>query len=143
MKFPGPVLLLEDDEVDIMTVERAFLRIGASERLYSVRNGEEGLEFLRDGDRASHPLPGIILLDINMPIMGGIEFLREVKGDPDLRRIPVIVLTTSREDQDRFESYDLGAAGYIVKPVEFEDFVEVLGAIRRYWSLNEISNGRC
>jgi CheY-like chemotaxis protein len=142
MKHGAPVLLVEDDEVDIMTVRRAFSRGGVANPLHVARNGEEALAFLRNlppfGDPAAHPMPGIILLDINMPIMSGTEFLRELKADPALRAIPVIVLTTSVEERDRMESFRLGVAGYIVKPVGFDEFVRAITVIRDYWYLNEL-----
>ncbi|NTW49516.1 MAG: response regulator, partial [Chlorobiales bacterium] len=81
--------------------------------------------------------PAIILLDINMPKMNGIEFMRVVKADPQLKLIPIVVLTTSREDQDRIESFDLGAAGYMIKPVDYIQFVETVRAIDVYWTISE------
>lgn len=110
--------------------------------LFVVQNGEEGLKFLRhqDGfsDPEKSPKPGIMLLDLNMPLMNGIEFLKVVKSDDDLKRIPVVVLTTSKVDEDRVESFNLSVAGYIIKPVEFEKFVEAVKLIDLYWTLSEL-----
>lgn len=146
MKKGAPILLVEDDVVDVKTVQRAFSENGISNPLYVAGNGEEALGFLRNegehSDKAKAPMPGIILLDLNMPVMGGLEFLKIVKGDEQLRRIPVIVLTTSKEDSDMIQSYNLSVAGYIVKPVEFEKFIEVVKTIKLYWNTCEISQLR-
>jgi CheY-like chemotaxis protein len=80
----------------------------------------------------------LLLLDLNMPRMGGIEFLRELRADPELRALPVIVLTTSNEDKDKVEAYDLNVAGYIIKPVTFTKFVEAIGTLNKYWALSEL-----
>ncbi len=129
------ILLVEDDRVDAMTVIRALREIDVTNPLHTASNGEEALAFLRD---PAQPLPGLILLDLNMPRMNGIEFLHIAKQDDVLRRIPVIVLTTSREDQDRFASFNLSVAGYMIKPVDYQQFVEVMRAINAYWTLSEL-----
>lgn len=138
-----PILLLEDDQVDVMTVKRAFKVNKITNPLFVAANGEEGLKFLRHQDAFSDPekspRPGIILLDLNMPVMNGIDFLKVVKADECLRRIPIIVLTTSKADEDRVESFNLSVAGYIIKPVEFEKFVEAVKTISLYWTLSELS----
>lgn len=138
-----PILLLEDDQVDVMTVERAFRRNNVTNPLFVTKNGREGLAYLQHegewADAGKFPRPGLILLDINMPVMNGIEFLKEIKSIENLKRIPVVVLTTSKEESDRVESFNLGVAGYIVKPVDFEKFVEVVKIINLYWTLSEIS----
>jgi len=143
MKYNIPILLVEDDEVDVMTVKRAFAKNNITNPLYICSNGEDALQFLKHegaySGPESPPRPGIILLDINMPVMNGIEFLKIMKEDPKFRSIPVIVLSTSREEEDRTRSFNLSAAGYIVKPVEFEKFVEAVGLIDRYWTLSELS----
>ena len=131
------ILLVEDDVVDRMTVERALKEIHVLNPLNTVANGEEALEYLRD---PANEKPGIILLDLNMPKMNGIEFLHVAKGDEDLKRIPVIVLTTSKDEQDRVNSFDLGVAGYMIKPVDYLQFVEVVRAIDLYWTLSELSD---
>jgi CheY-like chemotaxis protein len=141
MKKGVPILLVEDDDVDAENVVRAFKRNRITNPLYVACNGEDALAFLgRTGAYAGKdiPRPGIILLDLNMPVMNGIEFLKVVKTNDDLKRIPVVVLTTSREESDRIESFVLSVAGYIIKPVEFEKFVEVVKTIDLYWTLSEI-----
>lgn len=143
MKDNIPILLVEDDQVDVMTVKRALKVNKITNPLFIVPNGEEALNFLRHQGGFSNieksPRPGIILLDLNMPVMNGIEFLKLVKADPDLKRIPVVVLTTSKADEDRVESFNLSVAGYIIKPVEFEKFVEAVKTIDLYWTLSELS----
>ncbi len=130
------ILLVEDDLVDVKTVQRAFKENKMKNPLSIVGNGEEALEYLRNND---NPRPGLILLDLNMPVMNGIEFLKVAKADDGLRSIPVIVLTTSQDESDRVYSYNLSVAGYITKPVEFEKFVEAVKIIDLYWSLCEMS----
>ena len=137
MRTDRPILLVEDDEVDQMTVKRALDEINVTNRLDMAGDGEEALEMLRDPDRER---PGIILLDLNMPRMNGVEFLHHVKEDAELRRIPVVVLTTSQDEQDRVDSFDLGVAGYMLKPVDYRQFVEVVRAIDLYWTLSELAD---
>ena len=129
------ILLVEDDIVDVMSVKRALRDLNVPSPLEVAGNGEEALARLRTPER---PLPGIILLDLNMPRMNGIDFLKVLKADERLRRIPVVVLTTSKEEKDRLESFNLSAAGYMVKPVEYAGFVEVVRTIQRYWNLSEM-----
>ena len=128
------ILVVEDDEVDVMTIKRAMKEIHVTNPVEVRWNGEEALEYLQ-GEK---DLPGIILLDLNMPRMNGMEFLQHVRSDERLKRIPVIVLTTSREEQDRFSSFNLGVAGYMIKPVDYLQFVEVIRAINLYWTLSEL-----
>lgn len=135
MKNAKPILLVEDDKVDAMTIKRALSEIKVTNPLDIASNGEEALEFLRDGKNEK---PGIILLDLNMPKMNGIEFLRIVKQDDVLKAIPVVVLTTSKEDQDRVESFKFSVAGYMIKPVDYLQFVEVMKTINMYWTLSEL-----
>ena len=130
-----PILLVEDDEVDVMSVRRALRELKVTNRLYHVNNGEEALEFLKNEENER---PSIILLDINMPRMNGIEFLKIIKQDPDHRQIPVVILTTSRAEMERQESFSTGAAGFMVKPVEYKQFVEVMRTINLYWTLSEL-----
>jgi CheY-like chemotaxis protein len=129
-----PILLVEDDEIDIMTVKRAVKTLKVLSPLHLAANGEEALEYLEEN---VSNLPGIILLDINMPRMNGIEFLNIIKKDERFLRIPVIVLTTSKEHQDRYESFNLNAAGYMIKPVMFDEFVNVIELIHKYWSISK------
>ena len=136
MKFADkPILLVEDDKVDVMTVNRALKEINVGNPVVNLENGEEALKYLHDPGNVK---PCIILLDLNMPIMNGIEFLEVVKHDPLLKRIPVVVLTTSGEQQDKINSFDLGVAGYMAKPVDYRQFVEVMRTIDAYWTISEV-----
>ncbi len=135
------ILLVEDDEVDVMNVQRAFKKSNILNPLYMAANGLEALDILRQKGQIEPVMPQtrrLILLDLNMPKMNGIEFLRELRQDQSLRSIPVIVLTTSNEDRDKVEAYNLNVAGYILKPVTFSSFVEVMATLNRYWMLSEI-----
>ena len=130
-----PILLVEDDKVDVMTVNRALKEIHVTNPVVNKENGEEALKYLRD---SKNEKPCIILLDLNMPIMNGIEFLQVVKNDGLLKRIPVVVLTTSDEQQDKMSRFDLGVAGYMAKPVDYRQFVEVMRTIDAYWTISEV-----
>ena len=130
------ILLLEDDEVDVINVRRAFQRNNLLNPLFIAANGVEGLAMLRGGEVPTDRL--LILLDLNMPKMNGIEFLRELREDEALRRLPVVVLTTSNDERDRIEAYNLNVAGYLLKPVTFVEFVEVMATINKYWTLVEL-----
>jgi CheY-like chemotaxis protein len=130
-----PILLVEDDQVDVMTVTRALKEIHVTNPLVTLENGEDALNYLRAPDSEK---PCIILLDLNMPIMNGIEFLQVAKQDDQLKSIPVVVLTTSEEQQDKVNSFNLGVAGYMAKPVDYRQFVEVMRAINAYWTISEM-----
>jgi CheY-like chemotaxis protein len=130
------ILLLEDDEVDVMNVRRAFERNKIANPLYVAGNGVEGLEMLRSG--AVPRGRRLVLLDLNMPRMNGIEFLRAVRSDPELSMISVVVLTTSNEERDKVDAYRLNVAGYLLKPVTFINFVEVMATLNKYWTLVEM-----
>ena len=134
------ILLVEDDEVDVMNIKRAFKKSKIFNPLYVAGNGLEGLEMLRshDGQPTVPDTRRLILLDLNMPKMNGLEFLQELRNDEELKRTPVIVLTTSDEDRDRIEAYNLNVAGYILKPVTFASFAEVMLALNKYWTLCEM-----
>jgi CheY-like chemotaxis protein len=138
MRSSKPILLVEDDKVDVMTIKRSLETINITNDVDVVNNGEEALQYLRD---SQNELPCIILLDLNMPKMNGIEFLRIMKHDEMLKLIPVVILTTSRDEQDKIESFNLGVAGYMIKPVDYWQFVEVVKAIDFYWTLSELPNG--
>lgn len=133
------ILLVEDDSVDVMNVQRAFKKNNIQNPLYLAKNGLEGLAMLRgtDGQEMIWPRPQIIMLDLNMPQMNGLEFLKELRSDPELKSISVFVMTTSKDDKDRFEAYNLNVAGYIIKPVSFEKFVEAVSILDSYWKLCE------
>jgi len=130
-----PILLVEDDQVDAMTVRRALKDLHVLNRLDHVENGEAALAYLRD---PAHERPCIVMLDLNMPIMSGSDFLQVAKHDPQLRRIPVVVLTTSEEQRDKIESFNLGVAGYMRKPVDYQQFVEMIRSIDAYWTVSEL-----
>ena len=139
MRNSKPILLIEDDNVDVMTVERVFRDLKIANQLVSTSNGERALEYLRTNGNKK---PCVILLDLNMPKMNGTEFLKIVKTDESLKKIPVVVLTTSSQQQDVVESFKLGAAGYMVKSVDYGKFVETIRTINLYWTLSELpSNG--
>jgi len=130
------ILLIDDDEVDVMTVKRAFARANISNPIFVATNGLEGLEMLRK--EAIPSKRRLVLLDINMPKMNGIEFLRELRADPELQHVTVVALTTSNADRDRLEAYKLNVAGYLLKPVTFQQFAEVMATINKYWALMEM-----
>ena len=133
------ILLVEDDEVDIMNVQRAFKKNNINNPLHIVRNGVEALEALLGKNPSMViPSPRVILLDINMPRMGGIEFLTEIRKHPELRSITVFVMTTSNEESDKIAAYDLNVAGYILKPLSFEGFTSAVAILNHYWQLCEM-----
>ena len=136
MNTDRPLLLVEDDEVDVLTVRRALRDLEVENELLVASNGEEALELLRL--RGKEPKPALILLDLNMPRMNGLEFLRQARSDSLVQGIPVVVLTTSRQDQDILEGFELAVSGYMVKPVDYRKFVEVMSTIDRYWSTSEL-----
>ena len=135
MRSKKPILLVEDDEVDVMTVRRALRDLEVDNTLMVAGDGEDALEILRDPRR---PQPCIILLDLNMPRMNGLEFLRVVRRENHARGVPIVVLTTSRQDRDIVDGFELNVAGFMVKPVDYQRFVEVIHAIDLYWSLSEL-----
>ncbi len=129
------VLVVDDDEIDVMGVKRAFRGVKPNGPIIVANNGREALNKLRGGEVAK---PYIILLDLNMPRMNGIEFLRELRQDPELCSSPVVVLTTSKDDRDKIDAYNLNVAGYLVKPVTFDSFCEVMVALNKFWTLVEM-----
>lgn len=135
MRDNKPILLVEDDEVDVMTVSRALTELRIGNRLDVCGDGEEALGHLAD----PAVRPCVILLDVNMPCMNGLELLARLKEDPRLRSIPVIMLTTSRNERDRMESFDRSVAGYMVKPVDYSQFVSLIRQIDMYWTLSEVA----
>ena len=130
------ILLVEDDEVDVMNVQRAFKKNNIANPLTIAGNGLDALAKLRSGEVPRDRR--IILLDLNMPKMIGIEFLRELRADPVLSVTPVVVLTTSNDDRDKIEAYHLNVAGYLLKPVTFTNFCEVMATLNKYWALVEM-----
>ncbi|RPJ72976.1 MAG: response regulator [Alphaproteobacteria bacterium] len=132
-----PILLIEDDSVDAMTVKRAMKDLKVGHDIVHSINGEEALKYLTNPQAEK---PFLILLDLNMPKMSGIEFLKIMKKNPAIKTIPVIVLTTSKEKHDVFESFELGASGYMVKPVDYSKFVDILRKVMVYWSSSQLPN---
>jgi CheY-like chemotaxis protein len=130
------IVLVEDDEVDVMNVRRAFERNNVSNPLYVAGNGLEALDLLRNGTVPRERR--LILLDLNMPKMNGIEFLQALRADPELASTPVVVLTTSNDDQDKIDAYNLNVAGYLLKPVTFSNFCERMTTLNKYWTLVEM-----
>jgi len=135
MRNLKPILLLEDDAVDAATVKKAAKDLNVANALIHFVNGEEALEYLRN---QANPMPCVIILDLNMPRMNGIEFLKIVKADSALRCIPVIAITTSKADSDKRQCFDNGIAGYIVKPNNYDEFVKAFKILNLYWTLNEL-----
>jgi CheY-like chemotaxis protein len=136
MNTQSPILLVEDDNVDAMTVKRAIQDLHLANPVLHLINGEEAINYLSDSNNTEKPF--VILLDLNMPKMTGLEFLKVIKADSSLKSIPVIVLTTSKERQDVMESFNLGAVGYMIKPVDYAKFTEVINTIISYWTLSEM-----
>jgi len=134
---PITILMADDDEEDCALTKEAMTDARLANEMRFVADGEELMDYLRKrgkyGDGASAPTPGVILLDLNMPKKDGREALAEIKSDPDLRRIPVCVLTTSSDEEDIFRTYDLGVNSFMTKPVTFAGLVEVLQTWSRYW----------
>lgn len=131
------MMLVEDDEVDVMSVQRAFKKINITNPLHIARDGVEALAMLR-GENGDKVVPRIILLDLNMPRMGGLEFLQALRADPQLKAMTVVVLTTSNEEKDKLQAYDYNIAGYIVKPVTPGNFIEAMATFNNYWTLSEM-----
>ena len=128
------ILMADDDEDDRLLTRDALEESRLKNELRFVEDGVELLRYLRrEGEYADAPRPGVILLDLNMPRKDGREALQEIKADPELRRIPVVVMTTSKAEEDILRSYDLGASSYIAKPVTFEGLVDVMRMLGRYW----------
>jgi CheY-like chemotaxis protein len=128
------VLLVEDDEGDVLMTREAFEHFKIRNTLHVVSDGEQALQFVRrTGDYADAPTPGLIMLDLNLPRRGGLEVLNELKSDPDLRLIPVVILTTSQAEEDIVRSYSLHANAYVTKPVDFDRFMDVIRQIDNFF----------
>jgi CheY-like chemotaxis protein len=132
-----PILMADDDPDDRMLTTDAFEEARLANDLHFVEDGEQLMDYLRRqgtyAELTGAPLPGLILLDLNMPKKDGREALAEIKADPDLRRIPVVVLTTSKTEEDILRTHDLGVNSFIIKPVTFESLVDVVRVLTRYW----------
>jgi CheY-like chemotaxis protein len=133
---PLNIMLVEDDQIDVLNVKRAFDKNHITNPLYVAGNGLEALKKLRSGEVPAGRR--IVLLDLNMPKMNGIEFLRELRNDPALAPTPVVVLTTSNNDRDKIDAFNLNVAGYLVKPVTFAEFSELMVTLNKYWTLVEM-----
>lgn len=129
------ILVVDDDDVDVMTVRRALEKARLTNPIHIAADGEEALAILRSGVVGPRR---IVLLDLNMPRMTGIEFLQELRADPVLHTTAVVVLTTSNEERDKVEAFRLHVAGYLVKPVTFANFVDLMATLNKYWTLVEM-----
>ena len=128
------ILLIEDDMIEVMKLKRTIKKLELNHSITEANNGEEALELLKQKDR----LPDIILLDLNMPKLNGIEFLKILKADERLRYIPTIILTTSSNQKDLLECFKVGISGYILKPLKYEDYVQKIDKLLAYWSVNQL-----
>lgn len=137
MQANSVFLLVEDDDVDILSTKRAFKELNIPNPIEVAKNGEEAMARLKDN---TAPKPALILLDLNMPKMNGIEFLKQIKSDDKLKVFPVVILTTSSSHVDIGKSFENYAAGYIVKPMDFTNFKEVIRKLYEYWAACELPN---
>lgn len=128
------ILLIEDDMIEVMKMKRTISSLKLNHKIIEANNGEEALNILRKKDE----LPDVILLDLNMPKINGIEFLKILKEDDVLKYIPTIILTTSSNQKDLLECYEIGVAGYVLKPLKYEDYVSKIEKLLAYWSINEL-----
>ncbi|MEP3837622.1 MAG: response regulator [Algibacter sp.] len=128
------ILLIEDDMIEIMKFNRTISQLQLNHNVIEANNGEDALKILEKKDE----LPDIILLDLNMPKINGIEFLGILKNDDVLKYIPIIILTTSSNQKDLLECYKVGIAGYVLKPLKYEDYVTKMERLLAYWSINEL-----
>ncbi len=140
------ILMADDDADDRLMAEKAFLEAKLENGLRFVEDGEELMDYLlhrgKYTNSTQHPLPGLILLDLNMPRKDGREALKEIKAHPQLHRIPVVILTTSKAETDILRSYDLGVNSFITKPVTFQGLVEAMRVMKQYWfQLVKLPNG--
>ena len=128
------ILLIEDDAIEIMKLNRAVSSLLSEPEIIEANNGEDALNVLKE----RNIIPNIILLDLNMPKINGIEFLRILKNDEELKHIPTIILTTSDNKKDLLACYEIGIAGYITKPLKYQDYVTRIDVLLSYWSINEL-----
>jgi len=128
------ILLIEDDMIEVMKMNRTITTLKLPHNIIEANNGEEALEILKD----KNSLPDIILLDLNMPKINGLEFLAILKSDKSLRHIPTVILTTSNNQKDLLECYKIGVSGYVLKPLKYEDYVAKIESLLNYWSINEL-----
>lgn len=128
------ILLVEDNLIEVMKMKRTISLLELNHKVYEAKNGEEALQFLEQ----PNVVPDIILLDLNMPKIGGIEFLKIIKSKEHLRHIPTIILTTSSNQKDLVECYRTGMAGYVLKPLKYEEYVKKIEKLFEYWTVNEL-----
>jgi len=131
------ILLIEDDLIEVMKLKRTVSKLNLKHSIIEAKNGEEALAYLRSGEK----LPDIILLDLNMPRMNGIEFLAILKEDEILQYLPTVILTTSENRADLLKCYQAGIAGYVIKPLKYEDYEYKLNAVLEYWNVNQLVKG--
>jgi|TARA_R110002051_G_scaffold34256_3_gene76328 CheY-like chemotaxis protein len=131
------ILLIEDDLIEVMKLKRTVSKLNLKHSIVEAKNGEEALNLLRSGDK----LPDIILLDLNMPRMNGIEFLNILKSDELLQYLPTVILTTSENRADLLKCYQAGIAGYVIKPLKYEDYEYKLSSVLQYWEVNQLVKG--
>ncbi|KAA0214726.1 response regulator [bacterium] len=133
-----PILLVEDNEDDVELILHAFRRTNLANEVVVARDGQQALDFLhRRGEYASRPdiNPGLVLLDLKLPKVDGLAVLKDIKATKSLKRLPVVVFTSSREEKDQLESYDFGVNAYVVKPLDFKDFIVAIGEVGLFWAL--------
>lgn len=137
MRNGSPLLIVEDNETDVMCLKQAFEKTGIGKTIITASNGEEALAYLK-GDLAGQDgrIPNLILLDLNMPVMNGFEFLKVIKSDARLKAIPVVILTSSTSSVDMNDSYCNSVAGYIEKPMDPEEYLNIVRVLDQYWSLS-------
>ena len=135
----SPILLIEDNPMDVDLTRRAFIRHNLSNPLQVARDGQEALDFIEKWE-TGETIPVVILLDLKLPKVSGLEVLRVIRAHPDFGTIAVVILTSSAEDRDIHEAYSLGANSYIVKPVDFDKFIEVAKQIELYWTVLNIAS---
>jgi CheY-like chemotaxis protein len=135
----SPILLIEDNPMDVDLTRRAFIRHNLANPLQVARDGQEALDLIEKW-KTGEPIPVVILLDLKLPKVGGLEVLRVIRAHPDFKTIAVVILTSSAEDRDIHEAYSLGANSYIVKPVDFDKFIEVARQIELYWTVLNIAS---
>lgn len=131
------ILLIEDDQIEVMKLQRTISKLGLKHTIIEAKNGEDALEILQSDQK----LPDIILLDLNMPRMNGIEFLAILKNDSQLRYLPTIILTTSENRADLLKCYEAGIAGYVIKPLRYEDYESKMKKVMDYWEVNQLVKG--
>ncbi len=131
------ILLIEDDAIEVMKLQRTLSKLETKHNIMKANNGEEALEFLKSGDK----LPDIILLDLNMPRMSGIEFLQILRDDDVFKYLPTVILTTSENRADLLKCYKTGVAGYVIKPLKYEDYESKIKKVLEYWDINELVKG--